>query len=380
MRIGVTLRNVTEKGGVGLYTRNILKNLLKVDKDNQYILFYKGKKRETSFSNYPNVEEQWINAPSKILWDQIFVLFSALKSRIDLLFSPKWALPLILPYKKTVTVVPDVGYYLYPEFYGLKDILYLKYMVLLYLRKATRVIAVSHTSKKDIIKFTGVDKSKIVAIYLAVEDTFTKPLNSPFIEKVKTKYALPPQFILHVGLIYPEKNVERLIQAFAKVAEKFPHKLVLVGGFRWRYEGVFKLIEKFDLKDKVIITNWIPRSELPVFYKLADLFAFPSLYEGFGMPVLEAMTCGCPVVTSSTGATPEIAGDAALLVDPTSVDEIYKTTVRVLEDEKLREELVSKGYARAKKFSWEKSARETLSVFKEIEKINGNAKISMRGR
>ncbi|GAH31265.1 unnamed protein product [marine sediment metagenome] len=365
MRIGVMLRNVGEKGGVGLYTRNIVKNLLEIDKDNQYVLFYQGKRRKTSFSGYSNVEEQWINVPYKMLWDQIFIPFSALKSRIDLLFSPKWTVPLVLPCK-TVIVVPDVGYYLYPEFYGLKDILYLKFIIPLYLRKTTRIIAVSHTSKKDIIKFTGVDKSKIVAIHVAT-DIFTGPLNSSFIEKVKTKYALPSRFILHVGIIYPEKNVERLIQAFAKVAEKFPHKLVLVGGFRWKYSRVFGLIEEFNLKDKVIITNWIPRSELPAFYKLADLFAFPSLYEGFGVPVLEAMACGCPVVTSSTGATPEIVGDAALIVNPKSVDEIYKATVRVLEDEKLKKELVSKGYARAKKFSWEKSARETLSVFKELE-------------
>jgi len=365
MRIGVTLRNVGEKGGVGLYTRNILKNLLEIDKDNQYVLFYQGKRRKTSFSGYSNVEEQWINVPYKMLWDQIFIPFSALKSRIDLLFSPKWTVPLVLPCK-TVAVVPDVGYYLHPEFYGLKDILYLKFIIPLYLRKTTRIIAVSHTSKKDIIKFTGVDKSKIVAVHVAT-DIFTGPLNSSFIEKVKTKYALPSRFILHVGIIYPEKNVERLIQAFAKVAEKFPHKLVLVGGFRWKYGGVFNLIEKFNLKDKVIMTNWIPRSELPAFYKLADLFAFPSLYEGFGVPVLEAMACGCPVVTSSTGATPEVVGDAALIVNPKSVDEIYKATVRVLEDEKLKKELVSKGYARAKKFSWEKSARETLSVFKELE-------------
>lgn len=366
MRIGVMLRNVGEKGGHGLYTRNILKNLLKIDKDNQYVLFYQGRKRKTIFSGYSNVEEQWINVPYKILWDQIFIPFSALKARIDLLFSPKWTAPLISPCK-ILMVVPDMGYYPHPEFYKGRDILYLKLMIPLYLRKATRVIAVSHTTKKDIIKFTGVDKSKVVVVHMAAEDIFAESVDPVFVERVKAKYSLSSQFILHVGIIYPGKNVEKLICAFAKIAKKFPHKLVLVGGFRWKYSRVFDLIEEFNLKDKVIITNWVPRSELPVFYKLADLFAFPSLYEGFGIPVLEAMTCGCPVVTSSTGATPEIAGDAALIVNPRSVDEIYKAIVRVLEDEKLKKELVSKGYARAKKFSWEKSARETLSVFKELE-------------
>jgi len=366
MRIGVMLRNVGEKGGHGLYTRNILKNLLKIDKDNQYVLFYQGKRRKTSFSDYSNVEEQWINVPYKMLWDQIFIPFSALKSRIDLLFSPKWTAPLISPCK-ILMVVPDMGYYPHPEFYKGRDILYLKLMIPLYLRKATRVIAVSHTTKKDIIKFTGVDKSKVVVVHMAAEDIFAESVDPVFVERVKAKYSLSSQFILHVGIIYPGKNVEKLICAFAKIAKKFPHKLVLVGGFRWKYSRVFDLIEEFNLKDKVIITNWVSRSELPVFYKLADLFAFPSLYEGFGIPVLEAMTCGCPVVTSSTGATPEIAGDAALIVNPRSVDEIYEATVRVLEDEKLKKELVSKGYARAKKFSWEKSARETLSVFRELK-------------
>jgi len=373
MRIGIMLRAVTEKQGIGLYTKNILKNLLNIDKDNQYILFYKGKRRETSFSNYPNVEEQWINIPYKILWDQIFIPFSSVRAHIDVLFSTKFTLPLILPYK-TVTVLHGMEWYSHPEFFKLWDVLYVKFMMPLYVRKATRVISVSHTTKKDIIKFTGVNKSKIIVVHLAAEDIFTEPLNVSFIEKVKTKYTLPLKFILHVGLIYPEKNVERLIQAFAKVAEKFPHKLVLVGGFRWKYEGVFKLIEKLNLKDKIIMIRWVSHSELRVFYRLADLFVFPSLYESFGMPVLEAMACGCPVVTSSTGATPEIVGDAALIVDPRSVDEIYKATMRVLKDKALRAKVISKGYTQAKKFSWEKSARKMLSVFKEIVEGKRNLK------
>ena len=366
MRIGVMLRDVTKKGGVGLYTVNTLRNLLKIDKDNQYILFYQGKKRKTIFSDYSKVEEQWINVPYKLLWDQVVIPFLALRARIDLLFSPRWTAPFISPCK-ILMVVHGTENFIHPEFYKARDIVYLKLLIPLYLRRATKTIVVSGKSKDDLVKFTGVKKSKIVVVHLAAEDIFSEPVEGVFIKKVKTKYDLPSKFILHVGVIYPGKNIERVIQAFAKVAEKFPHKLVLVGGFRWKYTEIFNLIEKLNLKDKVIMIKWVPHSELRVFYNLADLLIFPSFYESFGAPVLEAMACGCPVVTSYTGGMPEVVGDAALLVDPTNVDEIYGATVRVLEDGAIRAKLISKGLARAKKFSWEKSARETLSVIRELE-------------
>ena len=365
MRIGVMLRALVERGGIRLYTMNILKNLLKIDKNNQYILFYQGKKRKTSFSGYPNVEEQWINVPYKILWDQVFIPFLAVRARIDLLFNPKFSVPFISPCK-IVMVLHGTQNYLYPEFYKLRDVLYLKLMMPLYLWKATKTIVVSEKSKEDIVKFTGVNKSKVIVVHLAAEDIFNESVDPVFMERVKAKYDLPSQYILHVGVIYPGKNIERVIQVFAKVAKKCPHKLVLAGGFKWRYDRVFNLIEKLNLKDKVILVKWIPHSDLRVFYNLADLLIFPSFYESFGMPVLEAMGCGCPVVTSSTGSMPEIVEDAALMVDPTNVDEIYRAIVRVLEDKALRAKLIRAGLARFKKFSWEKSARETLSVFKEI--------------
>ncbi len=365
MRIGVMLRALVERGGISVYTMNILKNLLEIDKNNQYILFYQGKKRKTSFSGYPNVEEQWINVPYKILWDQVFIPFLAVRAGIDLLFNPKFSVPFISP-GKIVMVLHGTQNYVYPEFYKLRDVLYLKLMMPLYLRKATKTIVVSEKSKEDIVKFTGVNKSKVIVVHLAAEDIFNESVDPVFVERVKAKYDLPSPYILHVGVIYPGKNIERVIQVFAKIAKKFPHKLVLAGGFKWRDDSVFNLIEKLNLKDKIIMVKWISHSELRVFYNLADLLIFPSFYESFGMPVLEAMACGCPVVTSSTGSMPEIVEDAALMVDPTNVDQIYRAMVRVLEDRALKAKLIRAGLARFKKFSWEKSARETLSVFKEM--------------
>lgn len=239
-------------------------------------------------------------------------------------------------------------------------------MMPLYLRKAAKTIVVSDRSKDDIVKFTGVNGSKIIVVHLAAEDIFSQPIDPVFIERIKAKYGLPSQFILHVGVIYPGKNIERVIQVFAKLTEKFPHKLILVGGFRWKYDRVFNLIKELNLKDKIIMIKWVSHSELRVFYNRADLLIFPSFYESFPAPPLEAMACGCPVVTSYTGGTPEVVGDAALMVDPTSVDEIYKATVEVLEGGGTRAKLIREGLARFKKFSWEKSARKTLSVFKEI--------------
>lgn len=184
MRIGVMLRALKEKGGIRLYTVNILKNLLKIDKDNTYVLFYQGKKRKTDFSDYSNVEEQWINIPYKMLWDQIFMPFLALRARLDLLFSPKWAVPLISPCK-TVMVLHGTQNYVHPEFYRARDILYFNLMMPLYLGKAAKTIVVSDRSKDDIVKFTGVNESKIIVLHLAGEDVFSQPIDPVFIERIK---------------------------------------------------------------------------------------------------------------------------------------------------------------------------------------------------
>jgi glycosyltransferase involved in cell wall biosynthesis len=173
---------------------------------------------------------------------------------------------------------------------------------------------------------------------------------------------------LFVGGLSPLKNFGNLLRAYEKVYKMFPHKLVFTGFKRWKFSKDLQLVDQLGLHDHVLFTDFIPDEDIPAMYNLADLFVFPSLYEGFGMPVLEAMACGCPVLTTETGCSPEVAGDAALLVDPYAPDKIAEAIQRLLTDEQLRQGLIEKGLVRAKQFGWERCARETLALF---ESLNG---------
>jgi len=185
--------------------------------------------------------------------------------------------------------------------------------------------------------------------------------------KVRQRYRLPEQFLLYLGTIEPRKNIQALIKAYALLCREkgFCHKLVLAGDMGWKNEGLRELIQGLSLEDSIRFTGYVEDSDLPALYTLADLFVFPSLYEGFGLPVLEAMACGLPVVTSNVSSLPEVAGDAAVLIDPHSLDAIADGMRRMLVDRELRTKCIERGFERAKMFTWEKCAKETVAVFRE---------------
>jgi glycosyltransferase involved in cell wall biosynthesis len=186
---------------------------------------------------------------------------------------------------------------------------------------------------------------------------------------VKSKYSLPEQFILFVGGITPLKNFGNLLKAYRKLQSRFPHKLVVVGFNRWKFSKDLEVVNELGLRDKIVFCGFVPDEDLPAFYNLASLFAFPSLYEGFGIPVLEAMACGCPVVTTKTGCSPEVAGDAALLADPYDPDAIANAMGKVLIEESFRKSLIERGFARAEQFSWRKCASQTLALFESVGEL-----------
>jgi glycosyltransferase involved in cell wall biosynthesis len=183
---------------------------------------------------------------------------------------------------------------------------------------------------------------------------------------VRQAYQLPERFILWTGQIYPPKNLGRLLEAFARVKDKIPHKLVIAGEERWRAKGDLELTERLGLKDRVYFTGWVSHDDLPAFYNLADLFVFPSLYEGFGIPLLEAMACGCPVLTSTTGTPPEVVDGAGYLIDPIEVDDIAAGICETLSNPGRRKAMTEKGLEQVKDFSWEKRARQTLKVIESV--------------
>ena len=235
--------------------------------------------------------------------------------------------------------------------------------------RADLLIAVSDATRNDIIKFLNVSDEKIKVIYNGVDDRFRPVTDPESLARVRQRYRLPERFVLMVGSIQPRKNIDGVLAALKLLAERdvhFPWKLVLAGSEGWKNEGLAEQIRRLGLTDRVHFAGFVTGDDLPVLYSLADLFVYPSLYEGFGLPVVEAMACGVPVVTSNTSCLPEIAGDAALLVDPHDEKDIAEGMLRLLEDRELRTRCIERGETRARMFSWREAASQTLQAFREL--------------
>ncbi|MGH7231600.1 MAG: glycosyltransferase family 4 protein [Nitrospiraceae bacterium] len=234
--------------------------------------------------------------------------------------------------------------------------------------RARKVITVSEHSAQDIVSLYGVPRERITVVYNGVSDQF-RPVGYPSaLEEIRARLGLPTErFILFAGGADPRKNHQTLIRAYARVAELLGgHSLVMVGEASHRFGNIYETARTFGLEDRVSCPGPLSVEDLGLLYSCADVFVFPSIYEGFGMPVLEAMACGAPVITSKTTALPEVAGDAAVLVDPVHVEELADAIVRVLDDQDLRESLRAKGFERVKRFTWEQAARRTLKVYRQV--------------
>jgi len=361
------LRHFDHPGGIGVYTRNLVDHLLKIDRDNRYVLIYNDSKYLGLHGSHPNVEELVLSVQSKLLWDQIGVPWIAYQRGLDILFNPKMSVPLIGPCKK-VFQFAGADWIVLPKIYKWHDRVYHRIFAPLYCSAADAVISISKDATRHIEKRMPFITDKLNLIYLGISSDFKKVSNHDVLRNVREKYNLPERFILFVGQFYPMKNLGRLITAFSLLIKRWPIKMIMVGKPRWGYASDLDLIKTYGLEKDVFLTGWVPDEDLPALYSLADLFAFPSLYEGFGIPLLEAMACGCPIVTSRAGSPPEVVEDAAVLVDPMDPKSIEEGLYKALTDNKLRRELTQKGFERVKSFSWESCAKETLTLF---ESLNG---------
>lgn len=270
---------------------------------------------------------------------------------------------------KTVLTVHDMVHEYYPETVEEINMRYYRTEFPEAVQRADLLIAVSEETKRDILKFLPVPENKVKVIYNGVDERFRPVTDSMARDRVRQRYNLPERFILMVGSIQPRKNIAGVLRALASMVESnkdFPWKLVLAGGGGWKNEGISEQIRALGLNDRVHFTGYVAEEDLPTLYSCADLFVFPSLYEGFGLPVVEAMACGVPVVTSNNSCLPEIAGDAAVLVDPHDTADIANGMLRLLEDQELRNLCVSRGLERARLFSWKTAAQQTLQAFHEL--------------
>lgn len=365
MKIGVMLRHLGSPGGIGVYTVNVLNALLRVDRENQYVLLYNSPEHLGRFSEFPNVVEKVLSAPNYIWWDQITVPRYARSEGLDLIYNPKLSVPMFSRCK-TALVMHGAEQFAVPWAFKWYDRVYFSLANRLYCKKANAIFAMTSIGAKDIARYMGADPGKVFVVPEAYSP-HCQVIERSKAQGVKDKYSLPDNFIFFIGGVNPIKNLGNILRAYEKIQRSFPHQLVVAGFKRWQYSQDLQLVNKLGIEDKVRFVDFIDDEEVPAFYNLADLLVFPSLYEGFGMPVLEAMACGCPVVTTNTGCSPEVAGGAAVLVNPYDPDEIAQGMQRVLTDEALRESLVRKGLERAKDFSWDRCAKETLDVLQRIE-------------
>jgi glycosyltransferase involved in cell wall biosynthesis len=267
----------------------------------------------------------------------------------------------------TVYTLHDLIFLQYPEYHKAYNRWYLTLTMPLYLKAADVIVTPSECSKRDAISFYGLPEEKIRVIYEAPAPTF-KPLTNPEdLARVRKIYNLPERYILHVSTIEPRKNLIRLLEAFQPLLTDWPDlKLVLVGKKGWLYDSFFERLRALGLENCVIFPGYVAEADLPAFYQLADVFAFPSLYEGFGLGPIEAMACGTPVVSSNSSSLPEVVENAGLLVDPTDTAALNKALRRILSDAELSTDLAHRGLAQAKKFSWEKAVEELIDVYQSL--------------
>ena len=364
MKIGIMLRHYEQlEGGVKVYTKQVLPLLFKFGAKHRFVLIYQNPKLLGTYSDYENVEECAVKIPGTVLWDQVAVPWIARKKHLDLIFNPKFTIPFLAKAKK-VFVLHGAAWFVLPEHFKRFDQWYFKRFVPLYCRHADAFVSVAHSVKEDVVRLLGVDPAKVYPIHNGFNPELFRPVRDPLaLQSVKTKYKLPDKFILWAGQIESRKNVARLLEAFALIKDKVPHYLVMAGEQRWNASTELRNIDALGIKARVLFTGWVTHSDLPTVYCLADLFAFPSLYEGFGIPLLEAMGCGCPIVTANTATPPEVTNGAACLVNPLDSRDIADGMYKVIQDRTLRDTMIAKGLERAQDFSWEKCAKQLLAVF-----------------
>lgn len=391
MKIAVDGRTIIRgKSGVGTYVERTMRSLLQIDQRNEYFLFLIEPLDDLVAPNLTKLDiKGYQKAVRNRYWDSILLPLFTKENSIDIFFGAAYALPLLPRWGKLIEPLPvpskwkipfnlgrevkfvagilDVIGFVHPETFTPKMRLWQRIFVANAVRIADSIITISESTKRDILKLFRYDPSKIHVTPLSVDPDFHPNHDRAIVDGVRRRYALPEQFVLYVGTIEPRKNVAGIARAYAQlpvhVQQQFP--LVIAGARGWYAGAIFEEISTLGISDHIREIGFVEAQDLPTLVSMAKLFVFPSLYEGFGYPPLEAMASGVPVITSSVSSLPEVVGNAGILVDPTDYGALCAEMNRVLTDEKLHVELKEKGLQRAKEFSWRKTAQMTLRVFEK---------------
>lgn len=370
MRIGVMLRDIGDQTDApGIIVLNLMDELLKQDRKNDYVLFYRSPSFIDRYQHYSNVKAVLVTAAHKLLWDQWAVPKAARKEKVDLIFHPKHSIPLLFG-KKTVMQLRGTEYWENPKYYEFLDLLYQRIALKLFSRKADALFAESHYACRSFIQYLNIPEDKISVSYLAANRNF-KPITGQTLLECKAKYDLPEDFLFTVTRVvqgkkvYPGKNIYNMLDAFRQCKSRGKIKFVIAG--RQTKAFIANTLAKDDpLLQDLVVLDFVEQKDLPALYSMARLFLFPSINESFGIPIIEAMSCGCPVVTSNTTACDEVGGEVAVKVNPASVDEIADAIDLLAQDEQRRSR-VEQGLEWVKQFSWTRAAEETLAVFDRLE-------------
>lgn len=355
--------------GVQYYTERLFEELAKVN--NPVLEFHLLKPSDPFFKPEGNIHEINISGRLERIFFEQFILPRYIgRHSYNLFHSTSYISPYFLNLP-TILTVHDLLVYDYPALCQSESVVYFRLFLRHSIKKATHIITVSQKVKDDIIRIFNVCPDKINVTHLGINPIFKRVTEGAVLAQIRKKYVIPEKYILFVGNLEPKKNLERLISAFSqlKSAKKIRHKLVIVGKKGWKYDRTLKLIDKLKINEEIILTGYVIEKDLPAIYSMADVFAFPSIYEGFGIPPLEAMACGVPVIVSNTGALPETTGGSCLQVNPYNVDEIAQGINQLITNDNLRQIVVQQGYNWVNKFSWEKTAKKTMEVY--LKCLNG---------
>lgn len=381
MKIGIDCRTILnpqagERAGIAHYTYHLVKSLLALDKIDEFVLFFDHRAR--------NIVKEFLEPNTSIR----FFTFSRYKKYLPFVYSHILSASTVAAqnlhvYHSPANVSPagysrpfvvtihDLAIYRDPSLFPSRQGFSIKYLVPRSLSRAQHIIAISESTKKDVQEFFSVKPEKISTIYLGVEHERFASADSSSIERVRASCGIKRDYLLFVGTLEPRKNLIRLLEAFYTLLSRRPelidrYQLVLAGSPGWLYEEIFEEVKSRGLESSVVFPGYVPASDVPALYAGASLFVYPSLYEGFGLPVLEAMAAGVPVISSSVSSLPEITGDAAVLVDPLDVEGLAMALERLIASPALREEYGRRGQERAAYFSWRRCAERTLEVYRSI--------------
>jgi glycosyltransferase involved in cell wall biosynthesis len=367
VRIAIDARKLRDYG-IGTYVRNVLRHLARLDRDTEYILLCRQQDCSLASELGENFRAVPESSPAYSVREQLAVPMDLRREGVNLFHAPHYVLPPLTPCRSVVTI-HDCIHLQFPQYLPHRlGYVYARTALWVAAHRSDRILTVSEASKKDILRHFRVAPAKIDVIYNAIDERFGEPPSEADVSRVRERYQLNDPYVLYAGNIKPHKNLERLIEAFHLLRrEGLDHvKLLIIGDEISKYATLRRAVHRYKLHQHVRFFGFVPDRTLAVLYRLAAVFVFPSLYEGFGLPPLEAMASGTPVITSNVSSLPEVVGDAALLIDPYDPVAIAQAIRRVLTEPALRDDLRCRGLARAQHFSWDRSVRRIREIYAEV--------------